>query len=463
MSEHSPNLYLTRPLGPLYARTAIPIIFVMATNGAQTVIDALFLGHYVGPEALAAVTLVFPAYMLIVALASLVSSGMSSILARHLGAGRFADATRVFAGAHSLALTLCLVLISAFVLWGQSIIDAAALGNDSLSEMAMTYLRIIIFSTPLQFIVAVNSDALRNEGKVPFMTAVGLLTSLVNIAFNYWLIVLFDWGVAGSAFGTVLAQAASFLALICYRLSGRALLDPMAALQRGGTRVWSEILALGAPQSLSYIGLSIGASSVVVALQWVGTPNYEATVSAYGIITRIMTFAFLPLLGLMFAMQSITGNNFGAGNWGRTTRSLGIALAVSLAYGVVIQAVCMLWAREIGAMFVSDAGVIGEVALILPVVVALMFLAGPLLLFAMHFQAIGNAGRAALLGLSKPYLFAIPLTFGLAMSHGEIGIWIASPAAEFLLLGLTLTIIWRDRRTRSLQEMLLGQVKEVRS
>ena len=98
------NSFLEAPLGLTYAKTALPIIFVMGMNGLLAVADALFLGHFVGPEALAAVTLMFPIYMLIVALATLVSSGMSSLLARHLGGNRLDEARAVFAGAHGLAL-----------------------------------------------------------------------------------------------------------------------------------------------------------------------------------------------------------------------------------------------------------------------------------------------------------------------------------------------------------------------
>ena len=88
MSDTPANTFLDGPLGSIYIKTALPIIFVMGMSGLLAVADALFLGHYVGPEALAAVTLMFPAYMLIVALSTLVSSGMSSLLARQLGGNR---------------------------------------------------------------------------------------------------------------------------------------------------------------------------------------------------------------------------------------------------------------------------------------------------------------------------------------------------------------------------------------
>ena len=70
---------LSTGLYPSFSRaTALPLIFVMGMNGLMTVVDALFLGHYVGAAALGAVTLMFPLYMLIIALATLVGTGMAS-------------------------------------------------------------------------------------------------------------------------------------------------------------------------------------------------------------------------------------------------------------------------------------------------------------------------------------------------------------------------------------------------
>lgn len=212
-----------------------------------------------------------------------------------------------------------------------------------------------------------------------------------------------------------------------------------------------KILALGAPQSLNFIGFSLGSAAIIAALQWVQTPNYEATVSAYGIITRVLTFGFLPLLGLSHAMQTITGNNFGAGDFARSDRSLKVAIGAAFLYCLGIQTAMMVFAGQIGAGFVEDKAVVDEVARILPIIVSLFVVAGPLLIIAMHFQAIGDAPRAALLGLSKPYLFAIPLTFGLAGAVGEVGIWWSSPLAEILLLGLAVIVLGREARRTSLK------------
>lgn len=446
MPKTASNMFLEGPLGSIYVRTALPIIFVMGMNGLLAVADALFLGHYVGPQALAAVTLIFPVYMLIVALATLVSSGMSSLLARHLGARRLGEARRVFAGAHGLALLIGMALILAFAGFGRQIVGLAAGGSEELTQMGLTYLRITVAFSPLLFVLSVNSDALRNEGRVGFMAAMSLLVSLANIAFNYLLIAVLDLGVAGSAYGTAMAQALAFAIITTFRFRGATALRPSALLRHGVMHAWARILALGAPQSLNFIGLALGSAAIMAALQMVDSPRYAETVSAYGVITRVMTFAFLPLLGLSHAMQTITGNNYGARAWERSNSSLTIAMATAFVYCALLQLLMTVFARDIGGAFVDDPAVVAEVARVLPVVIALFFLSGPLMMIATYFQAIGEAARAALLGLAKPYLFAIPLTFALSARFGEPGVWRAGPTAEALLLGLTLVVLAANAR-----------------
>ena len=173
MSSQS-NIYLKGPLGPIHAKTALPIIFVMGMNGALAVADALFLGHFAGPDAPAAVTVMFPLYMLVVALATLVSSGMSSILARHHGAGNRQGARAVFTGAHGLAASLGLSLIALFLAFGERLAFSVAGGSEHLADLGLIYLRITVLASPMVFILSVNSDALRSEGLVMFMAAMSL-------------------------------------------------------------------------------------------------------------------------------------------------------------------------------------------------------------------------------------------------------------------------------------------------
>lgn len=445
------NTFTQGPLGPIFLKTALPIILVMSMNGLLTVVDALFLGRYVGPEALAAVTLIFPLFMLTIALATLVSNGMSSILARDLGAGDMVAANGTFAGAHGFALMVSGILMLGYIGFGGTITRALASGSEELADMAQIYLAITVFASPIAFLQGVNSDALRNEGRVGFMAAMSLLVSLSNIGFNYVLIALMGLGVAGSALGTALAHTLALVIILGYRMQGRAVLHPATLMRTSWRQRWLRILALGAPQSLNFIGIAFGAMAVIAALQWIDAPNYEASVTAYGINTRVLTFMFLPLLGLTYALQSIIGNNYGAQAWQRSDQSLRMGIWIALIYCAVSQVLLTVFATPIAKAFVDEPEIINAFVRILRLNILMLWLAGPMIVVSAYFQAIGDAPRAAVLGLTKPYAFALPLTFALPLLWGETGIWLAGPVAEVLMAGLTALVLIQSARTLKLR------------
>lgn len=441
------NPYTHGSIPAIFVRTALPIIVITSINGLLTVVDAIFLGAFVGPDALTAVTLMFPVSMLLVALATMVSTGMSSLLGRQLGAGQIDDARRTFAGAHGLSIGIAAVAVGLFALFGWPIAEAAAGGSPQLAQMGHTFLSISIYTSPLIFVLSIQSDALRTEGRVGFMAISGLFVSLANIALNYALIVWFDLGVAGSALGTALAQAMALIAILLFRAAGKARLSlslrDMAFWRRG----WAAILALGAPRSLTFIGISLGAAATILSLRLHGAEHYDQAVAAYGVITRLLTFAFFPLLGMSLALQAMVGNNHGAGLHARSYASLRLALYISVAYAAAVEIALVLFRETIGGLFVADPAVIGEIARILPIYVAFYFTFGAMMMVSSYFQSIGDVRRAAVLALSRTYLFAIPLTFVLPLFAGEPGIWLAAPIADVMLVAITLLVASRRQAT----------------
>nr|WP_321443897.1 MATE family efflux transporter [uncultured Cohaesibacter sp.] len=461
--SHTHSPFLSGALGVHFARTALPIIFVMSMNGLLAVADAIFLGLYVGPEALAAVTLIFPIYMLMVALSTLVSNGLASILARQLGAGQIDEARAHFSGAHGLALLVGALFILGYLTFGKDITLAAANGSKDLADLATIYLRLMVFASPLVMVLSLHVDTLRNEGFAPIMAAMSLLVSLANIGFNALFIIWLGLGIAGSAYGTIAAQLLAFTIIIGFRHWGPSTFKPLNLMRHSLTTGWRPILALGAPQSLGFVGMSIIATATITALQWVGSSQYGATISAYGIITRMMTFYFLPLLGLGQAMQSILGSNYGAALWLRSDKTLRIALGAALTYSLLAQALFMLAPDWLGSLFVTDSAVIGEVQRILPKTTLLMFTAGPIFIIATYFQAIGDVPRSAILSLSKTYCFMLPLIFILPFLTGEVGIWFASPIADVLMVAITLPLLRQMAQKTGYQWGLFAAPTKVQS
>ena len=237
------------------------------------------------------------------------------------------------------------------------------------------------------------------------------------------------------------------LIVLGFRHWGPSKLKPMDLIRHFPGEGWKAMLALGAPQSLSFLGISIIAAVTLSVLQLVETPRYAETVTAYGIINRLMTFYFLPLIGLAQAMQAILGNNYGASLWHRTDQSLRIATGLAFLYCVGAQSLFMLMPATLCRLFVTDTAVVAEVTRILPITSLMLFAAGPMLMLAMYFQAIGDVTRAAILSLAKTYGFLLPLLLLIPALLGEPGIWIASPLADaMMLLTTALLLRWTSRQ-----------------
>ena len=279
------NVFLRGPIGRLFWRTAAPIILIMGVSGLYVVVDAGFIGLYAGADALSAVTLIFPVTMLMVALQSLVSSGMASLVARALGAGDRSRAARLFYSAHGLAFTVALVAILAYALVGESLIVKAADGDLAVARHAQAFLSIMINATPVAFFLGLQLDALRCEGRMGFMSLVTIGASLLNIGLNWVFLAILHLGVAGSALGSVTAQALCLGVVALYRLRDRSALRPQPGNLMLG---WREILGLGAPSSLGFIGVSLTSAAVIANIALWSTAHHAVTIAAYGIATRIL-------------------------------------------------------------------------------------------------------------------------------------------------------------------------------
>ncbi len=450
-SQHaSQNRFLSATIGRLFVANALPMMVMMLMSGMLAVVDAAFLGHFVGPDALAAVSLVFPILMVTIALSTLVSGGMSSLLARQLGAEQHTDAMAVFAQAHGLALFLSMLLIAAFSTIAGFVIGQLSGGQADIARMAYTYLAIMIFASPLQLLLSVHADAWRNEGHAGLIALMSAGVTLANIALNYVLIVPLDMGVAGSALGTAIAQGTGLAVLVGLRCCGAGILRMSGLWTSRWIGGWRPILTLGAPVSLSFIGIALVSATVITTLRLTAGTGYVDSVAAYGIVTRILSFTFLPLMAIAMATQTIVGHNTGAELYRRSDAALRIALAVAFLYCALVEVTLLIGHNWIGGGFVTNPDVIGQVGRILVPMLSLYLFTGPVLVLALYFQAVGRPGRTAVLTLIKPFALSPLLLAVLGFFIGAKAIWFAFPIADGIIVAAALGVVIASQRHRAL-------------
>jgi putative MATE family efflux protein len=451
----SKNPFLCRSIPIVFVKTAVPIIIVMLVNGMYNLVDAYFLGRYVGELALSAVTFVFPVQMLLIAFGALFASGMASILARNIGANNIVRASQLFINSQILVVLVFFSIALIYILMVDIIVDAVDGGFSELISMCKEYISVLIYFGPVLGVLALNIDALRSEGKLMFMSLMILLSAVLNILFDYIFIAKLGYGVVGAAYATVLAQLISLLFILVFRVKGKSIL-PFAFGKPNGLKGMfndlKEIVPLGIPAGLGYAGVALIVGSVNYNVYlWSGEES-EAIVAAHGIVARLMMFAILPLVGLKLAFSAIIGNNYGAGHRQRINETITLGLRVSAAYCIIVQLVfIVMGSNDVGSVFVNNENIVQHISRILVLVTAGFFIFGPLMLISAYFQAIGHAKNAILLGISRNYIFMLPLVFLLPYFQGETGIWLAAPVADALLVLLTIFVLKRNNRNDELQ------------
>ncbi|WP_313388951.1 MATE family efflux transporter [Rhodospirillum rubrum] len=413
---------------------------VMSMGGVLNVVDGIFVGHFIGSDALAAVSLAFPVAMVLSALTTLTGGGMSSLMARYLGAGDRGAAGRIFAETHGLVLAISVGLVVLWAVVGAALVDSMAAGNPKVAGLAQDYLQIMILGAPAQLMLGVHADALRNEGRAGLIAALSVLVNLFNIGANGLGIVVLGLGISGSALGTVAAQALGLALVIGVRGHSKGLLPLSVLRARNWLGAWSQIIRLGLPLCLSFIGIAMVASVVIVSLRLSAGTDYNALVAAYGVVTRLLGFAFLPQMAIALATQSITGNNAGAGRTDRARAALRLALGAAFLWCLPVVLAGVFAGTTLGSWFSDDPAVIDAVAEILRPMMLFYAASGPVLVLALYVHALGQPGRTAALTLVKPWLLTPLLILALSIGFGVSEMWLAFPMADAIILMLAVMI-----------------------
>lgn len=428
------NPFLTAPIGVLFLSNALPMAVVMSMGGVLNVVDGIFVGHFLGIGALSAVSLVFPVIMVLSALTALVGGGMSSMMARHLGAGDREAAGHIFAGAHGLVLAISLGLAVVWVVVGTTFVHSMAAGNPAVAGLAKDYLRIMMLGAPVQLLLGLHADALRNEGRAGLIAAHSVAVNLFNMGANWLGIVVLGLGISGSAFGTVVAQVLGLVLMLGIRARSTKLLPLSVLRARGWLKGWSRIVRLGLPLCFSFIGIAAVASVVMLSLRLHAGADYSVLIAAYGVVTRLLSFGFLPQMAFALATQSITGNNAGAGRNERVVAALRLAMGTAFLWCLLVVLIGIFAGTTLGSWFSDDPAVINAVGHILRPLMLFYALSGPVLVLALYFQALGQPRQTAVLTLVKPWLLTPILILLFSGSFGVPGIWLAFPMADAIIV-----------------------------
>jgi putative MATE family efflux protein len=341
------------PISATLLRLAAPNVLVMAAQASVGLIETYFVGR-LGTDALAGVALVFPVLMLMQMMsAGAIGGGISSAIARALGAGRHEDADALTL--HALAIAVIFGLVFTLGVLGGGSRLYAAMGGSGLSlTAALTYSNVIFSSAVLVWIFNSLANVIRGTGNMAVPATVTCAGTAALIPLSPALI--FGWGpfprldIAGGAVAVVSFYALGSLALLAYLATGRSV---VRLSLRGNSLRWTsfwDILRVGGIAALITICTNL---TIAISTALVGRFG-PAAIAGYGTGARL-EYLLIPLVfGLGAPLVAMVGTNIGAGERERALRTAWIGAAIAAGLCEAIGLCAAVFPRAWLALFDSE-------------------------------------------------------------------------------------------------------------
>ena len=337
---------------PTLLMMAWPNILVMTAQASTGLIETWWVSR-LGTDALAGMALVFPGFMMMQMLsAGAIGGGISSAVARALGAGRRDDADSLVLHAVLVNLGLGVVTSAIFLAFGRPIYAAMG-GQGGSLEAALAYSNVVFVGNVLVWLMNALASIIRGTGNmlVPSLAACLGIVLLVPLSPLF----IFGWGpvpalgIAGGGLAIVVTTALTAAVLAWYILSGRCVVKLRRA--RLKAPFFADILRVGGVGAISTLQTTL---TVALTTALVGAHGGPDAVAGYGTGARL-EYLLIPLVfGLGAPMVALVGTNIGAG---QRERALRIALtggALAFAISEIVGLAAAIWPHAWLGLFGHD-------------------------------------------------------------------------------------------------------------
>jgi len=400
---------------------SLPIVITNVLQTAYNLADTFWLGQY-STNALAAISFAFPMVFLLIALGLGLSVAGSVLVAQHTGAGDEDGAA--YAASQTVGYTLSFsALLGAigYVVVGDVL---AVFGAEPRTlALATGYMEVVSLGLPLMFGFFVFVALMRGAGD----TVTPMLVMFGTVALNVVVdpVLIFGWGPAprlgmtGAAVATIgsrgLATVAG-LAILLWTERGVSIrprdVVPNPAYGR-------KLVEIGVPASIEGTGRALSVNAMLLIIGAFST----SVVAAYGIGTRVFSVIFLPAIAVARGVETMTGQNIGAGEVERARRTNVFAAKVMFFVLTALGTVIFLLAEPVAAVFTDDAAVIDESARFVRYVALTFGAIGIMRTLTGGFRGVGQTMVAAAISILMLAAVRLPVAWVAAGPYGPPGVW----------------------------------------
>ncbi|MCS7114361.1 MAG: MATE family efflux transporter [Nitrososphaerota archaeon] len=415
-------------IGLLLLKLSLPAFFGMFFSTLYGVINTVFIGHKVGPLAIAGLSIVFPILMLSMGVGMMTGTGGASLISRLIGKGDRERAEHALGNAIVCTLAFC-TLTTVVGLYYMDFWLRLMGASEDVFPYARDFMGIILYGAYFQTCVVALSSLIAAEGNARFPMIGTIIGAVLNIIFCWVFVVLFDMGVKGSAFAAVIGQATSAGYLFSYYFRRGNHLRLHSNGMRPRWSIIKDILSIGLASLARNLSGSLSAVFVNRVLIAYGG---DSAVSAFGIINQIMMFAIMPCMAISQGLQPIVGFNYGAKHYDKVLKTIKLATAACAAFATCVFVMLYFSPEILFNIFTNDAELITLGSHASRRIFLAIHLVAFMVVGSTVFQAIGKAVQSFIISIARPVLFLVPLISILPSKWHLEGVWLAFPITDVL-------------------------------
>ena len=428
----------TEPIGKLLKNYAVPAIIAMTASSLYNIVDSIFIGHGVGPLAIAGLAVTFPLMNLSAAFGTLVGVGATTMISVLLGQKNYEVANKVLGNVVILNIIIGLIFMGVSLAFLDPILYFFGASENTIGY-AREYMQIILAGNAVTHLYLGLNSVLRASGNPKLAMMLTILSVLINIAVAPVLIFWLDMGISGAAIATVAAQIAALAIILAYFSRKDRILHFSRKIFRLDWRIAKDSLAIGLAPFL------MNAAACIVTLfinQQLKKYGGDLAIGAYGIVNRISFLFIMVNMGLNQGMQPIAGYNYGTRNYTRVKGVMWKTVKYATAVTCTGFLIALLVPHQAVSVFTSDSQLIEFSAKGLRMLTLAFPLVGFQMVSSNFFQCLGMVNKAILLSMSRQLLFLIPCIYVLPLLWGNIGVWASFPISDFAAFVISAILMW---------------------
>lgn len=425
-----------------FAKFVAPSVVMLVVIGLYYTIDSIFVSNFVGSDALASLSIVYPIQGLVWGISVMLAAGSSAIVAIKMGEGKQQEANEKFTLICLVSAVIAVMMIIAGFIFIDQVIGFLG-ATPRLWEFCKEYAQILLLATPAAFLGVLFEYFIRVDGRPGFTLILYLSGGVVHLGLDYVFIVLCGWGIKGAAWATFSGMTVVMLTGAAYFVFRETKLKITVPKWDGSYVAHCMLNGSSEMVTESSAGITTFVFNMIV-IRLAG----EEGVAALSIVLNTHYMLISVHLGYITGVAPLISYFYGAKEYLKVNVFLKYSRMFMLSSSVALAALCFVCAPYVARAFEPSGTPVYEMAMTGIRYLSIAFLFTGINVFASgFFTAYGNGQISALISLSRALIMVVIGAFLLSWIFGLYGVWTALAFAEITTTALSVAMFWKFKDT----------------